>query len=170
MALSWLRFRENFGSTKNRHGDFARIHSSLYTSIGPHTSSNYDFGGIFNLEFSTDGFVFFLFLFHFLWKGFATADKNNFYFHRLLNVSFWFSSSSKHAPHMRKHKTRKFELKAEWIELAFKSCMPFPSGTKEHLRHSSPPFFLSCWNSHKENEKRWNHRCCTERGWKFKTM
>ena len=32
---------------------------------------------------------------------------------------------------MRKHKTRKFEVKTEWIELAFKSCcMPFPSGSK----------------------------------------
>lgn len=55
MALSWLRNREVFGSSRSRAGDFSRIYTSLYGSIGPHTSSAYDYGGIFNLEFSSDG-------------------------------------------------------------------------------------------------------------------
>lgn len=55
MALRWLRRREVFGSSKAQTGDYARIYTSLYSSIGKQTNSTYDYGGIFNLEFSYDG-------------------------------------------------------------------------------------------------------------------
>lgn len=60
MAMSWLRRREVFGSSKSRAGDYSRIYTSLYSSIGKQANSQYDYGGIFNLEFSYDGWVFIL--------------------------------------------------------------------------------------------------------------
>lgn len=58
--MSWLRRREVFGSSKSRAGDYSRIYTSLYSSIGKQANSQYDYGGIFNLEFSYDGWVFIL--------------------------------------------------------------------------------------------------------------
>lgn len=58
MALTWLRNREVFGPSKARTGDYSRIYTSLYSSVGPHKRENiHDYGGIFGLEFSPDGYV-----------------------------------------------------------------------------------------------------------------
>lgn len=57
MALTWLRNREVFGPTKSNFGDHSRIYTSLYSSVAPHKRDSNDYGGIFGLEFSPDGWV-----------------------------------------------------------------------------------------------------------------
>lgn len=56
LILRWLRRREVFGSCNGVTGQNSRIYSSLYSSISPFSTKSYgSSGGIFNLEFNSDG-------------------------------------------------------------------------------------------------------------------